>query len=425
MTIKTKKIDKKHKNSKKKINKKPSKIQKKVTKKEMKNWNWRKESQKSYNMKYIATQRRKKGRKRKVDRLNRLKFLLFLTGFLTDNYLEVDSHETFVWKVEHIEEYSRPGIEASQGLYKGTRCLGQEGAWMDYRTPDSRDVTLAHMDKVKWRHDASCTDSRDVTLVRRDEEAINQWNAAIWLENEKWGTSGKYRNKMKKITNGNGGSNYLKKIHWNIGARQWHRKIEEIEALISEKDPDFLFVSEANIMEETSTEECAINGYVMVLPNTMNLRGYARIALLVKENIEFEVLNQFMPEECAAIWISVGRRGRKPLRIGGFYREHTLLRQGANPNLSNDLQLQIARWDQYLACWKAAAANEANCILVGDLNLDYLEWGQPNSRHLRMVEKTKLEVETTGFTQLVRGMTSRPRHYAPTSLSDNAYGVIA
>ena len=112
-----------------------------------------------------------------------------------------------------------------------------------------------------------------------------------------------------------------------------------------------------------------------------------------------------MPQGCATIWISVGRRGRKPLRIGGYYREHTLLRQVENPNKSNEPYLQRARWDQQLVSWKAAAANDANCILLGDLNLDYLEWSQPDSRHKMMVEKTKTDIETAGFTHLVRDMT--------------------
>ena len=207
------------------------------------------------------------------------------------------------------------------------------------------------------------------------------------------------------MENGNGGYTHLKISHWNLGARQWHRKIEDIEALIQDKDPDMLFISEANLMRETTPEERHINGYVQVLPNSMEARGYARIVLLVRENIEFKILENFMPLGSAAIWVSIGRPGRKPLRVGGYYREHTLLRQDADPNRTGDPQFQKARWDQLVGSWKTAAANDYNCILIGDLNLDFLEWGHPEERHKSMVEKVKTEIEILGFTQLVNGMT--------------------
>ena len=46
-----------------------------------------------------------------------------------------------------------------------------------------------------------------------------------------------------------------------------------------------------------------------------------------------------------------------------------------------------------------------NGLIIGDLNLDHATWNQPDPGHLRMVERTKLEVETIGFVQLIRNVT--------------------
>ena len=43
--------------------------------------------------------------------------------------------------------------------------------------------------------------------------------------------------------------------------------------------------------------------------------------------------------------------------------------------------------------------------IIGDLNLDYARWGNPESRNERMIEKVKLEVETLDFHQIVEKMT--------------------
>ena len=45
------------------------------------------------------------------------------------------------------------------------------------------------------------------------------------------------------------------------------------------------------------------------------------------------------------------------------------------------------------------------CIVLGDTNLDYLTWQHPEPSHVRMVDKTKDEIETSGFTQIIRGFT--------------------
>ena len=54
--------------------------------------------------------------------------------------------------------------------------------------------------------------------------------------------------------------------------------------------------------------------------------------------------------------------------------------------------------------WKKAAKNK-NCIQIGDTNLDFIKWQDPDQAHEKMVNRTKEEIESAGFTQVIRGVT--------------------
>ena len=130
--------------------------------------------------------------------------------------------------------------------------------------------------------------------------------------------------------------------------------------------------------------------------------GYARIILLVKNGINTVIMKNCMEKDISSIWVKIGNRGRKPLVIGGIYREQHLLKQGT-PNLSDDPNLQYDRWCRTIQGW-IKAANGSKCIVLGDFNMDFKKWQDPlyNSR---LIEKTKAEIETRGFHQVVQEAT--------------------
>ena len=55
-------------------------------------------------------------------------------------------------------------------------------------------------------------------------------------------------------------------------------------------------------------------------------------------------------------------------------------------------------------CTVCKYIRNARCIVLGDLNLDFLKWNDPIS-HQRLVELTKQEIETTGFSQIINTVT--------------------
>ena len=109
-------------------------------------------------------------------------------------------------------------------------------------------------------------------------------------------------------------------IHWNMGAKLWGNKLLEIEAVILQYQPDIFAVSEAYLKLTLQAEQRDIQGYNMIFPKTIEVQNHARLVLLVKENLDVQILTQHMDSIVAAIWIKVASKGF-------VYREHQFIRQ--------------------------------------------------------------------------------------------------
>ena len=138
--------------------------------------------------------------------------------------------------------------------------------------------------------------------------------------------SRKLRNKLIKQINGNG-KNSLLISHWNLGAKKWCNKRNQIQALVDTDNPDVLFISEANLDELTPSHEKFITGYEITLPKTVTRNGTARLILLTKEDLKFELVDNLMDDIVTSVWIKISRRGVKGLLVCGVYREHQYLNQ--------------------------------------------------------------------------------------------------
>ena len=82
-----------------------------------------------------------------------------------------------------------------------------------------------------------------------------------------------------------------------------------------------------------------------------------------------------------------------------MYREHQFLMQ-EEPNTSGSEQNHILKWNKFADRWKTVA-RQKDVLVIGDVNLDYRKWSDPDGGHSKMVEKVKLDIETMGFHQQV------------------------
>ena len=213
--------------------------------------------------------------------------------------------------------------------------------------------------------------------------------------------SRKMRNKSVKIVNGNG-KNSISISHWNLGSKKWTNKRNQIQALVDTDCPDVIFISEANLDELTPLHESVIMGYDITLPKTVVRNGTARLVLLTKLDLDFELLENLMDDIVSSIWIKISNRGAKGLLVCGVYREHQYLNQQTDWSLQ-PLE-QSRRWAQFLRQVENARITAA-CYLIGDFNLDYCKWDNPDFTHQQMIEDTKNTLEAGGFFQQIEEVT--------------------
>ena len=244
-------------------------------------------------------------------------------------------------------------------------------------------------------------------------------NPTYWQQNIKL-QSKKAMNRAMHSLNGNRQvRNVIQIAHWNLGSHNWQNKITELDALLQEATPDMLFVTEANLFESLPDYQRYVEGYQIYIPEAMMRKhGYARIVLLVREGLDVHIHEELMHEDISVIWTNLKCSNRRSWKIGGVYREHQLLlKNKPNPTLAEGAQL--SRWRKILAGWKLAARNSP-CVLIGDTNIDYLRWQSPDQAHQKLVDLTKEEIETLGFTQVIKNHTRSWRGQAD-SLVDQCW----
>ena len=205
---------------------------------------------------------------------------------------------------------------------------------------------------------------RQISHYCRKTEKTFTWRLKLF--------SNKIRNRNVRAYNGNRVLRNLIKIgHWNAGNGAWDKKRIELEALVLQKSPDILFVSEANLWDTLPDTMRNINGYDLFIPQAMMQKHkYAQIVLLVRSGVDIQVKEELMHEDISMIWISLNYSPRKKMTIGGVYREHQhLFCPKPNPSLTDAAQLE--RWMLILNSWKIAALDPL-CTVIGDINLNFL-----------------------------------------------------
>ena len=213
--------------------------------------------------------------------------------------------------------------------------------------------------------------------------------------------SNKTRNSLIKQLNGNG-KNTISVSHWNLGAKKWKNKRDQIQAFADQKQADIIFISEANLDESTPCYESVIQGYNITYPKTVYKNGTARLIMLAKNGLDFVLKEDLMDDIFTSIWIKISRPGVKSLLICGLYREHQYLNQDSDWSLQPAEQSK--RWSNFLSQVETARIS-ATCHIIGDFNLDHKRWDLPDHHHLQMITDAKNTLETGGFFQLITEVT--------------------
>ena len=178
---------------------------------------------------------------------------------------------------------------------------------------------------------------------------------------------------------GNKNKGGLKIMHWNAGGGYLKNKINEIETVIATYKPHVLGISESCFMEEHDRNEIEIENYDVFLSRTLenpNLMA-SRLAVYVLKDVPRKILrSDLMEDNFSSIWLEIGLRKQKSILVGNVYREWQYINQGDKS--SHTVNAQYERFLNFIDKWETALRTCSECHLVGDMNLNFLEYNRPN-----------------------------------------------
>ena len=195
-------------------------------------------------------------------------------------------------------------------------------------------------------------------------------------------------NFLARYKHGNKRGAGLKLCHWNKGAALLHNRTTEIEQLINEYKPHILGISEANFHSNHSLEDVQINNYTLYLADTLNnpQLNISRVAVYVHKDVVVKVRNDLMTDSFSSIWLEVGLKRQKKFLVSNVYREWQHVNQ-ANQE-SGTIAAQLSRWESFLHQWETAIETESEIHVLGDVNLNFLDFNnqalRPNTHSARL-----------------------------------------
>ena len=187
-------------------------------------------------------------------------------------------------------------------------------------------------------------------------------------------------------------------MHWNAGVGFLKNKLSELESVVSKYKPHIFGVSEACFKKEHDLNDIRINDYEVFLANTLvndNLK-VSRVAVFVHKNVaKVKLRTDLMNQTFSSVWLQVGLKGQKSILVGNVYREWQYLYQADNSSLS--IQAQLCRFTDFINQWKLAIESSEECHLLGDMNLNFLEYANgsipQNSQSYKLQSLIKLLYE--------------------------------
>ena len=196
-----------------------------------------------------------------------------------------------------------------------------------------------------------------------------------------------------RYTYGNRQARGMKIAHFNKGSGYLISKKNEIENLVSGLHPHVFGISEANLMKNQDYEDVQISDYVLHKCPTLdnpNLE-YSRIVVYTHKSLICKPRLDLMSEDCSSIWLQVGLPNQKQILICQFYREWQLMNQ--QDRSSQSVQAQLYRWGMFLSQWEKALDSGLEVLVLGDMNINHLDWSLPIGQQSSQTTKLRPLIE--------------------------------
>ena len=213
------------------------------------------------------------------------------------------------------------------------------------------------------------------------------------------GFSIKNSNKVSHIINGNRRNTGYTYMTWNCDRGVLAKnKLDDIKQAVSKHKPEVFGVSEVNFKRDESNldedklnnfstsqlkEKINIPGYKIILPDSWEQHGVARVLVYVKEDLKSKVVKTTNPSHLIqTITLELGYGRSKTHLFNFYYREWTNCVRGSKVHQEEDLEL-------LLKIWRECTEKDSDFIAMGDMNVCALRMNDPTYEHKALASKIK------------------------------------
>ena len=166
-------------------------------------------------------------------------------------------------------------------------------------------------------------------------------------------------------------------MHWNAGGGYLKNKIPEIENIISVYRPHLFGISESCHKKNHDIADIQIDDYEVFLSRTLdnpNLNVSRQAVYVHKDIVSRKLRLDLMSDEFSSIWLEIKLPRQKSILVGNAYRDWQFL--GQNDSSSLQVSAQLERFLTFVQHWELAIGSGMECHLLGDLNINFLEYSK-------------------------------------------------
>ena len=189
-------------------------------------------------------------------------------------------------------------------------------------------------------------------------------------------------------------------MHFNI--RSLKNKISEEKNIIKNENPTIFGLSECEIRKQNvSADQFRIQGYKVLFPKSWDCFGFARVLVYVKENFEFEQVNNLEHDIIQSVWLRGGYKNGKKAYFCHGYREHSSMLGSTINDQKTYLNNFLQQWEDAVDHGQPSEPNEVHFSL--EMNLDYQKenWLQPSYRLCSLTRLVQNICNANNFTQII------------------------
>ena len=328
-----------------------------------------------------------------------------------------------------LKSYSKSKMRKQQSMFINIKFILIPIIMFTLAELNSLTVTSASNVAASEKHNLSCWAHEDGKSMKL--KAINIKQNFIKSETMDGGVYFKFSNldnKYAKYTYGNRKQAGIRIYHFNKGNAHLCNRIHEIENIISTHRPHILGLSEANFFQHHDLDSVQIENYKLINAKTLNNPELkvSRVCVYLHNSMVGKIREDLMDDNFSSIWVEVGLPQKRKILVGNVYREWGFMGQ-VDPSVSRDLSAQKDRWSVFLRQWERALGEDKEVIVLGDMNINHLEWTRddlpPNNQTHKLkplISELFTRILPQGVSQMVTSATwSRPTQ--PESGLDHLY----